>query len=72
MKLYEVPQRKGVKVRLLPDEQDTTLHPPAHRDFSDDEVITFSHIDGMYSLCWDASGKPVHLAAWAEVEIIND
>ena len=30
-------------------------------------LLWFKHIDGMYSLCYDANGKPVHLAAWATV-----
>lgn len=35
-----------------------------------DFVLHFDHIDGMYSLCYDeATGNPVHLAAWTEVEV---
>ena len=30
-------------------------------------LLWFKHIDGMYSLCYDDSGKAVHLAAWATV-----
>lgn len=34
----------------------------------DDEVIFFSHIDGMYSYCVSLQNKIIHLAAWAEVK----
>lgn len=71
MQLYKVPQRKDVKVRIIP-EQDGTQHPPFHREFEESEVLTFSHIDGMYSLCFDADDRPVHLVAWAEVEVIEE
>jgi hypothetical protein len=67
--LHEVPERQGVKVRVL--EADGTQHPPAHRDFIPNEVLTFSHIDGMYSLCYDKDNNPVHLVAWQEVEIVE-
>jgi len=72
MQLHEVRQRQGVKVRLIPDpEEKGTMHPPCHRDFVDSEVLTFSHIDGMYSLCYDEGGNIVHLVAWAEVEVVE-
>lgn len=35
------------------------------------EVLDFSHVDGMYSLCFDSAGRPVHLAAWTEVEVLD-
>lgn len=66
MKLYEVPEHKELKIKL----KDDLKNPPAHRQFKPDEILIFSHIDGLYSLCYDADGKPVHLAAWAEVEIV--
>ena len=66
MKLYDVP--KGSKIRLKADCE----HPPAHRAFESGEVLTFKHIDGMYSLCIDKDGEYVHLVAWAEVEVIPD
>jgi hypothetical protein len=34
-------------------------------------LIDFKHIDGMYSLSY-LDGKPIHLAAWEEVEIVNE
>ncbi len=33
----------------------------------DNEVIFFSHIDGMYSYCLTLANEVVHLQAWAEV-----
>ena len=65
--LHEVPD--GSRVRICPSER--RLHPPAHRDFGEGEELEFSHIDGMYSLCHDDNGKPVHLVAWAQVEIVR-
>lgn len=34
--------------------------------------LYFCHIDGMYSLCYNHSNEPVHLVAWAEVEVLDD
>jgi hypothetical protein len=49
--------------------------PPGSRvrvigDLNDE--LKFHHIDGMYSLCTNQKGEPVHLVAWAEVELICD
>ena len=33
----------------------------------DNEVIFFSHIDGMYSYCVSLQNDIIHLAAWCEV-----
>ena len=30
-------------------------------------MLWFKHIDGMYSLNYDANGHPVHLQAWVKV-----
>jgi hypothetical protein len=32
----------------------------------------FDHIDGMYSFCHDMKGNIVHLAAWTEVEVVEE
>lgn len=65
MKLYDVP--RNTKIRVMED-----AHiPPAHRDIPESEILTFHHIDGMYSLCTDSNGQFVHIAAWTEVEIIQ-
>ena len=37
-----------------------------------DEVLTFHHLDGRYSLCTDKDGKYVHIAAYAPVEVLDD
>lgn len=66
MKLYNVPRNS--KIKIVSD----ASHPPAHRDFNDDEVLLFKHIDGMYSLCYDLENNPVHLAGYTEVEIVED
>ena len=67
MKLYDVPQRKGIKIRIIND----ASHPPEHREFEENEILTFNHMDGFYSLCADKNGNPVHLGAMTEVEIVN-
>ena len=36
-----------------------------------DEVLTFHHLDGMYSLCSDKDGKSVHIAGYAPVEVLD-
>lgn len=57
MELYNVPN--NTKIRL--------------KDglFSED-ILLFHHIDGMYSYCTDMSGGVIHLAAWTEVDIVED
>jgi hypothetical protein len=42
------------------------------RCLEDDQIYTFYHVDGMYSLCKNFKGDVVHLAAWSEVEILED
>jgi len=38
-----------------------------------DMVVIFDHVDGKFSYCTDVStGNLVHLAAWTEVEEIED
>jgi hypothetical protein len=55
-----------------------TVHiPPDSPSVSKDELIKFSHIDGMYSLCYKLDQdtyeekEPCHLAAWTEVEFVD-
>jgi len=33
--------------------------------------LNFHHIDGAYSYCEDDEGHVYHIAAWTEVEIVN-
>jgi hypothetical protein len=56
MKLHNVPRNSKIKVKFGTDEV---------------EVLDFSHVDGMYSLCFDSAGRPVHIAAWTEVEVVD-
>lgn len=37
----------------------------------EDQELNFHHIDGVYSYCTTDSGDIVHLAAWAEVELLS-
>ena len=55
MKLYELSKR-GIWVK--PTEFDS-------------EPVLFDHIDGMYSFCTNKRGEVVHLAAWTEVELVE-
>lgn len=57
MKLYECP--RNVIVRVL-DSGDEPLE------------VKFHRIDGMYSYCTLENGGVVHLAAWTEVELIEE
>jgi len=57
MELYNVPN--NTKIRL----KDALF---------EDEILLFHHIDGMYSYCTDMSGGVIHLAAWTEVDIVED
>lgn len=31
------------------------------------EIITFKHIDGMYSVCYNSNNELYHVVAWQEV-----
>ena len=37
-----------------------------------DRELNFHRIDGAYSYCTTDKGEPVHLAAWTEVEIVEE
>ena len=63
MKLYDVKQRSGVRVRVVE---------PDWPEDMQDEVFVFSHIDGMYSYCTRTNGDPIHLGATTEVEVIHE
>jgi len=56
MKLYECP--RNVIVHVIDSE------PPLE--------VKFHRVDGMYSYCTLENGDVVHLAAWTEVEIIEE
>jgi hypothetical protein len=66
MELYKVPRNS--KIRVIGD----IKTPPSSHPIEVDDILEFSHIDGMYSYCKNSKGEVVHLAAWTEVEIIED
>lgn len=66
-KLYDVPRNSRIKILA-----DNDRHPPAHRDFVVGEELFFHHTDGMYSFCMDKDNNVVHLAAYSEVEVLED
>jgi len=51
--------------------------PPDSPHVSKDELIKFSHVDGMYSLCYKLDQETheeretCHIAAWTEVELVD-
>ena len=66
MKLYDTPRNSRIKVIA-----DIKV-PPASPVIEEGDELNFSHVDGMYSYCTRDNGEVVHLAAWTEVEIVND
>lgn len=64
MKLYEVPRWTKVKVC------EEVVVPPGAPEVRKGDILDFSNVDGMYSLCFDSLGHGVHIPAWAEVEIV--
>lgn len=68
MRLCDVARSKeGTWVRVLED----INGPPDGRDFKENDVVLFYHVDGMYSFCRARDGGIVHLKAWTEVELIG-
>ena len=66
MKLFEVP--RNTKIKLLED----TEGPIESRKPNKNEEYLFSHLDGMYSLCYDSNQKVVYIPGWVTVEVLND
>jgi hypothetical protein len=60
-KLFEVP--RNARIRIYRDVAANVLH---------DECLTFSYFDGIYALCYDEKGKPIHIDAFSEVKIIKE
>jgi hypothetical protein len=67
MELYNVPRNS--KIRVIDGKIQT---PIASTPINEDEILEFSHVDGMYSYCKNNKGEIVHLAAWTEVEIVEN
>lgn len=65
-KLYELSKR-NIMIKLL---EDVNI-PPEHMELKTGQIVKFSHVDGMYSLCYDEEGNTIHPAAWTECEIIE-
>ena len=59
VKLYEVPKNSRIRIEGL--EVNGVLT----------EELNFHHVDGMYSLCITDDDEIVHIAAFAECEIIE-
>lgn len=67
MKLYNVP--RGSKIRVVAKD---VVIPVGSKPAKTGEVLDFEQLDGMYSYCHDKDGNVVHLAAWTEVEIVQN
>lgn len=65
MQLHQVPRNS--KIRVISD----IKVPPGAPLIYEEEVLNFSHVDGMYSYCTNSKGEAVHLVAWAEVVIVT-
>ena len=66
MKLYDV--KPGSTIRVLGE----IKTPPGSLPIVETEILTFHHLDGMYSYCTNKDKKSVHLVAWAEVEVVTN
>lgn len=66
MKLYNVPNNS--RIRILGD----VKIPPCAPELSIGDELNFKHIDGMYSYCTNDKDEVVHLAAWAEVDLVKE
>jgi len=64
MNLYSC--QPGILVRILEENPKIPVDSP-----KPDKIVFFSHLDGMYSVCENANGSIVHLAAWTEVEPLS-
>ena len=71
MKLYDVPRNSRIKVISGEAGREVQV-PPAAPQIKEGEELNFRSIDGMYSYCTRDNGEVVHLAAWTEVEIVDN
>lgn len=67
MKAYKVPQ--GQKVKVIDDDIRT---PPSSIAVNKGDEITINKLDGMYCNAVNKDGNRVYIAAWTEVEPVND
>lgn len=61
MKLYDIPRESKILLPIVGEGRE-----------SKNEMCTFKHIDGMYSLIRTPDGHAVHLAAIAPVQKVGD
>ena len=66
MKLYEVPRKS--KIRIIDED---VMTPPASIPQKQNDVLNFSHSDGMYSYCTDKDGNIVHISGKTKVKIVG-
>jgi|TARA_Y100000310_G_scaffold92432_1_gene90082 hypothetical protein len=67
MKLYDL--QPHLKIRIIDKDVKTPL---GSLKQNTGDVLDFEHVDGMYSLCYDKDRNPVHIAAWTEVEVLDE
>ena len=67
MKLYDL--QPHLKIRIIDED---VKNPVASLKQNTGDVLDFVHVDGMYSLCYDKDRNPVHIAAWTEVEVLDE
>jgi hypothetical protein len=72
MKLYNVPTNSRIKVLGGEALRHFDGSPPGAGPILEGEELNFRTIDGMYSYCTRDNGDVVHLAAWAEVDIVEN
>lgn len=80
MKLYNVPRDSYIRILTQGDHgiHETSVKTPIDSpEIEKGELVKFSHIDGMYSLCYKLDQKThetqeiCHIAAWTEVELVE-
>lgn len=65
MELYKVSRDTRIKVK------GSVKTPLGSPEIKVGDELNFRSIDGMYSYCTTDKGQIVHLAAWADVEILK-
>jgi hypothetical protein len=73
--LHEVPRDSYVMISS--EQEDDIKVPVGSTQIEKGDILYFSHIDGMYSLCYIVDkdtleiGESCHIAAWTKVEVIT-
>lgn len=63
MKLYDLPQREGVKIKVMLQRKGKKAK---------EEFIIFDHLDGMYSYCTTEDGEVVHLSCGTPLKKVGN